>query len=308
MTRKANFFIVGAPKCGTTAMTDYLSQHPEIFMPEYKDAFTFGSDLSFIHNISHPPDKYRVPVDMFQSWFDGVTTEKRYGDATVWHLYSQRAASEIKEFNPDAKIIIQLRNPVDMMYSLHSHQLFDLNEELEDFEEALAAEEDRKMGRRIPATAYNPSGLCYRSVARFTEQVRRYFDVFGRDQVHVIIFDDLTKDTAMVYRKTLEFLEVDPAYQAKLQIVNTMKQVLSKRFMHFIVNPPRWIAPLGNRLSRVAWLRKIVYDLLVRFNTIEKRRPPMDPVLRKQLQEEFRSEVKSLSDLLGRDLTHWSND
>jgi hypothetical protein len=108
--RKPDFFIVGAPKSGTTAMYFYLKQHPEIFMPERKELHFFGSDFFAPHFVRD--------LKEYLKFFEGADNKKRIGEASVWYLYSKRAAFEIKEFNPDADIIIMLRNPVDMMYSL----------------------------------------------------------------------------------------------------------------------------------------------------------------------------------------------
>ncbi|MFQ5570582.1 MAG: sulfotransferase, partial [Rhodothermales bacterium] len=111
---RPDFFIVGAPKCGTTAMFRYLQEHPEIYLPK-KEFHHFGSDL-------RPPNYQGRNRDraVYLSLFAGVTTEKRIGEASVWYLYSKKAAREIKAFAPEADVIIMLRNPVEMMYSLYS--------------------------------------------------------------------------------------------------------------------------------------------------------------------------------------------
>lgn len=305
--RKPDFFIVGAPKCGTTAMADYLGQHPDIFMAEAKDSHFFGADLHFINNISHPPNKFRVNEKTYLSWFRG-RKEKRLGEASVMYLYSKRAAIEIKEFNAHSHIIIMLRNPVDMLFSLHSHFLTDLNEDIEGFEEALKAEVDRKKGFRIPDTAYAIEGLFYRDMGKYSEQVRRYFDVLGRDNVHVIIFDDFKTTTVEIYRHTLRFLGVNPDFQASFQVMNPAKQLRSITLQRFVVNPPQVLMPLGRFLSRILWFSKLVKRTLFLLNVKHERRPPMDPELRRQLLADFAPEVERLSELLGRDLTHWSRE
>src|SRR5215475_10623199 len=192
--RKPDFFIFGAPKCGTTAMNDYLKDHPEIFIPAKKEIHFFGADLPFLKG-------KRVTEQEYMTYFAPAGNEKRLGESSVWYLYSQQAAAEIKAFSPAARIIIMLRNPVDMMYSLHAQRLYNDNEDIRDFAEALAAEEDRRQGRRIYQNANNAMGFFYRDAARYTQQVQRYLDVFGRDKVHVIVFDDFRSDTPRVYRE-----------------------------------------------------------------------------------------------------------
>ncbi len=303
--RKPDFFIVGAPKSGTTAMAEYLEQHPEVFMCPRKDSTFFGSDLKFKNTIMLPPDMFRVDRETYLSWFRDVKDEKRIGEASVWYLYSRKAALEIKEFNPEAQIIIMLRNPVDMLYSLHGQFLYDFNEDIEDFEEALKAEEERKKGIRVPSTAYLPEALYYREVARFSEQVQRYLEVFGRDRVFIIIFEEFKEDTAWIYKETLRFLGVSTDFQPDFRVINPAKTVRSRALMKFIAEPPRPLKPLAERLSRVGWLRDRVKWALDRFNVKPSRRAPMNPELKKRLLQEFVPEIERLSKTIDKDLSIW---
>ena len=294
--RKPDFFIVGAPKCGTTAMDDYLKQHPEIFLPQKKEIHFFGSDLVF--------QKPRVTKDEYLSHYHAAKEEKRIGESAVWYLYSKRAAAEIKEFSPNASIIIMLRNPVDMMYSMHGQRLYNDNEDLRDFEEALAAEEERKQGRRLYQNAFNTMGFFYRDIARYTQQVQRYFDTFGRDKVHVIIFDDFKSDTSQAYRETCKFLGVDSRFCPEFTVVNPSKTVRNeslRSFLRYPLPPARWLLQILQHSPIRLGLRKRIRKL----NTKYEFRPPMNPQLKRRLQREFLPEVERLSELLGRDLTHW---
>src|SRR5882757_7658017 len=139
---KPDFFIVGAPKCGTTALYRCLEAHPEIFVPERKELHHFGTDL-------YSPTYVRQ-LDEYLSLFAAAGDAKRVGEASVWYLFSKRAATEINAFNPQASVIIMLRNPVEMLHSLHSQHLYNGTEEISDFATALNAEGDRKMGRCLP--------------------------------------------------------------------------------------------------------------------------------------------------------------
>ena len=303
--RKPDFFIVGAPKCGTTAMQDYLTQHPEIFMPEAKPPLYRGKELNFFGSDLRANRKMFTREDYF-SYFRKAKDEKRVGEATVWYLYSKRAAYEIKKFNPSSKIIIMLRNPVDMLYSYHSQLVYNGDEFIEDFWAALSAEADRKHGLLGPRQRSIPvERFFYREVGRYHEQVKRYFDVFDRKEIHIIIFDDFITDLSRVYRETLRFLDVDEDFQPYFSVINANKKVRSKFLRDFLRNPPLisiWFAthfvPSGVRQRFIEMLKgyNIKYELL----------EPMNPELKKQLHEEFAPEVEKLSELLGRDLTHWS--
>src|SRR5687768_15406060 len=144
--RTPNFFIVGAPRCGTTSMYAYLRQHPEIYVSPHKEPHFFGSDLSPLPGAIREEELYRA-------LFAGAGDRPRAGEASVWYLSSRKAASEIRAFAPEARILILLRAPHQMLESLHSLFLRTGNEDLPTLEEALAAEPERRRGQRIPPGA-----------------------------------------------------------------------------------------------------------------------------------------------------------
>ncbi len=302
---KPDFFIVGGPKCGTTAMADYLAQHPHVFMPPVKDTHFFGSDLQVIHTINQPADLFRVGLDRYLGWYAESGGASCRGEASVLYLFSKTAAAEIRKFNEAARIVIMLRHPVDMMVSLHNHCLYTMNETEPRFEAALALENRRIQGRDIPPSAHLVDALFYRAVARYSEQVQRYLDEFGRARVHVILFDDFRADTAKVYRELLGFLGVDPAFQADLTVVNPARRRRSPRLQSFIVSPPAFVRPLAMRMSRIRGLRKAVQFVLNTLNTSRQRKSEITEAFRSQLTEEFQPEIQQLSQLIDHDLNHW---
>ncbi len=294
--RRPDFFIVGAPKCGTTALNDYLKDHPEIFISARKELHFFGSDLVF-------RGPRRITEQEYLSFFAPARHEKRLGEASVWYLYSQQAAAEIKAFSPAAQILIMLRNPVDMMYSMHSQRVYSGKQDILDFAEALEVEEERRQGVRPCQDSFDVKGASYRAAATYTPQVQRYFEVFGREQVHIIIFDDFARATAQGYQAMCEFLRVDAHFQPEFRIVNANKGVYSMAvcsFLHSSRWPASWLLKLVGRSARQGFKRWVR-----RLNTRYETRPPMDLALRRRLQAEFAPEVERLSTLLGRDLTCW---
>ena len=291
--RKPDFFIVGAPKCGTTSLNDYLKQHPDIFMPDTKEPHFFGKDL-------YSPFFVR-DLDAYLSLFSSAGTKKRAGDASVWYLYSRTAAAEIKEFCPSAGIIIMLRNPVDMIYSLHSQRLWNGNEDIDDFEQALQAEEDRKRGLRLPKQPYLIEGLFYRETAKYADQVKRYIDLFGREQVHIIIFEDFRSDTKKSFTETLRFLGVSPVFKPLFSVSNPNKKARSKMLRDMLKRPPEPVRRLAKLvLPRSA--RDSIREELAGFNTLHTARAPLSDDLKKRLQDEFRPDIEKLGIYIGRDL------
>jgi hypothetical protein len=271
-------------------------------MPQ-KEMHFFGADLDFGRQF------YRREPEAYLAEFDRWNGQTRVGEASVWYLFSKQAAEEIKAFNPEANIIILLREPASMLYSLYYQFLFDGNEYLPSFEEALEAEHDRGMGRRIGRLTYLPKALAYRSTASFTEQVRRYFDIFGRERVHIIIYDDLAADTARAYRHALDFLGVSSSVEPPRRHSGGNVSVKSP-VVRSILNDP---LVRGTAIALRRWLPRPIFTAIQRagtrvssLNQSQAQRPPMAAAIRLSLQREFAPEVERLSALLGRDLTHWS--
>jgi hypothetical protein len=301
--RGPDFFIVGAPKCGTTAMTHYLDTHPDIFFPEDKEFHYFGSDIQYEDVFENIRDR-----EEYFAQFKNAKPHQTLGETSTWNLYSRRAAEEIHDYNSEAKIIIMLREPVEMLHSLHRHYLYGGNETIEDFEEALEAETERKKGNRLPETVRFREGLYYREVVQYDEQVRRYFRTFNEKQIHVILFDDFTDETERVYRDTLRFLGVSTDHETEFERINPSKKVLNQTFNRFVRYPPAPIEAVVQAFDQwlPAWLfRNPVRRLYRLVNTRPEDRDPIDPELRRELTNEFRPMIQELEEVLDRDLSDW---
>ncbi|MBF6555251.1 MAG: sulfotransferase [Acidimicrobiales bacterium] len=299
MSRIPNLFIVGAPKCGTTAMWSYLGKHPDIFAAG-KEYHFFGSDLAY-------RNQQRPDSQSYLAYFGQATNERYVLDASIGYLASKRAAGEIASYSPDSRIIAILRNPIDMMHSLHSELLFQGDEDVADFAEALSLEGTRQRGERIPEACQSIWALFYREVAHYSEQLIRYFDAVGTERVHVVVFDDLKVDTAGSYRTVLEFLGIDPTFQPDLPVVNANKVARSERMVKLLRSPPPIVRRLGRMAVHNQNVRRSLGGRLQSLNAGQQPRQPMDGDLRRSLENEFRAEVVTLGELLGRDLSSWSS-
>lgn len=285
--KSPNFFIVGAPKCGTTALYTYLREHPQIFMSPVKEPQYFAEDLR--------GDRRRVrTLAEYLECFAGVRDEEVIGEASTAYLGSARAAEEIKAFAPEARIAIMLRNPVDKMYSRFNDARFHNREHHKSFAVALADEE-----------RCGPSfGLGYRGSARYAGQVRRYLEAFGREKVHIILYDDFKERTAATYADALRFLGVHPDNRTEFPVVNRRRSLRNMALQEFVRRPPgvlrRWgriALPLRMRQQLRTWFSTV--------NVIPAPPPPLEEDLRRQLAREFASEVRELGQLIGRDLSKW---
>lgn len=295
--REPNLFIVGAPRCGTTAMYRYLGAHPQILMSRVKEPTYFGSDLRLV-NVARPT------LADYLAGFVGKQEANWLGEASVHYLFSRRAAGEIKAFSPEARILIMLRDPVEYLYSLHHVALFTGQEDIRDFAAALQAAPLRRQGRTIPRRVQILDFLDYVETARFSEQVERYFDVFGRDRVKVTLLDELRADAAAVYWEVLSFLGVDRGFTPEFAPVNACRRLRSPALRRISKGLQGTVARhLGAGSLPVRTCGRLLRSL-DRWNLTDPR--PMDPALRNQLAEQFAPEVRRLGALLGRDLSHWS--
>lgn len=287
--RVPHFFVVGAPRTGTTALFEYLGQHPQIFLPRFKEAMYFGSDL--------PYDRRRS-LDEYLALFADAGDAVRVGEVSTAYLYSRTAASEIREFNPEARIVIPLREPVTVMHAVHSLAIWMGFEPIHDFAAALEAQERERRGEQPPVKR---GGLPhYRDIVDFADHVARYLDAFGRERVHVIVFDDWVADTPGAYRQLLEFLEVDPSFAPNLEVVNPNRQPRNQRLHDLLVRRASRLAP-----ARVRPKVKYVFNQLT---TREARREPIDPGLATSLRAEFAPKIERLAKLIDRDLSAWLAD
>jgi len=292
--KRPDVFIVGAPKCGTTTMYEYLRAHPEIFMSPIKELHYFSKDVFD----DYRPYSIRTLAE-YLDCFKEAKIEKRVGECSPTYLGSPSAPANIKLFSPEARIVIMLRNPVDTMYALHSQHVWDTTETVSDFEAALEADRkwDTSSGvRRLP-------GLSYRDTVRYAEQVQRYFEVFGREKVFVIIYDDLAENPESVGRNTLRFLDVNPNVTTKLSVVNPSHVARNLRLQQLFVQR---LAPGARVFPK--HLRRSLGRFLLRLNTVDRPRPVMDRALRLRLLPEIEPVVEELSTLLGRDLSSWYSD
>jgi hypothetical protein len=285
-TLKPNLFIVGAPRCGTTSLWSYLKDHPDIFMSAEKELYFFDSDLR--------PSGWRAPsLDQYLANFSAAGGSKIIGEATPSYLHSERAPKEIKAFNPAAQIVIMLRNPVDVIYSLYNTALWS-REPVTDFEAAIEADAKRT----------SPDLIGYREFTDFPKQVRRYFDLFGREHVHTIIFNDLKENPGSVYRSTLRFLNVDVGFAPEFTIVSTNASARNTRLQKYLTHPPGVLREIGRALVPQQWRSRLQRSLL-NSKLVVRPRPPMAAGVRRRLQKEFEPQVEQLSKLIGRDLSAW---
>lgn len=286
-----NFFIVGAPKAGTTALHSYLRQHPEMFLPELKEPQFFAADI-------RGDQRTITAMPEYLALFKEARTHT-IGEASTCYLGSPEAPFAIRNFCPSARIVIMLRNPIDVMCAQHSERVFDGTEQIQDFAKALDSSEPR-VCRSGPFRGRRTVGLSYRELTKFSKQVKRYIDVFGRSSVHVIVYEDFFQDPAAAYQGVLGFLQVSQNHQCSFAVVHANRQIRSPGFQDWLRHPPRFVRFLP------AGMRHGIGSFLNRANTRFVARPALDKEFRKRLALEYASEVQELGVVIGRDLSRWT--
>lgn len=292
---RPNFFIVGAPKCGTTAMNDYLSQHPEIYMAP-KEIHYFGRDLKIRERISEE--------EYFQK-FKEAGDNKIMGEASVWYLFSKTAAEEIKSFSPEARILIMLRNPIEVIHALHSQHLFDGNEDVFDFKKALSFDEKRRRGVHLSDSVDFFETPPYKDSVFFSEQVKRYLNVFGKKQVHIILYDDFKTNPGKCVSETLQFLGVWPNIDIDYKVINPSRQIQSFYLHRLIKKPPSKLKKTARMIFPSRKLRHIIMSNLLKWNTRVKRRKQISAKLKEELRDYLIEDITSLSKIIEKDLSGW---
>ncbi|MEQ9423715.1 MAG: sulfotransferase [Cyclobacteriaceae bacterium] len=288
---KPNFLIVGAPKCGTTTLYSNLLKHPDIFLSPIKEPHFFGSDLSY--------SEFRQKANKYADLF-GKTDKKVVGEASTWYLYSKTAASEIRAYNPQMKIIIMLRNPVNAAFSLHSQALFSRNEVLSNFDDALNVEELRLKGKAIPVCAHRTEALHYTEAYKYSQQISRFAANFKSSQILVIIFEEFINMPHKIMVDVCEFLGVDSKFQFQVGISNSRKKIRN----HFI---HKMIQKKNKRLTKLfpIIIRRQMHNLLKQLNSRKAESYELSESVRNKLQETFIKDIEKTEAILNLKLDDW---
>lgn len=287
--RQPNFFIIGAPKCGTTALYTYLSEHPNVFMPRVKEPHYFASDFP-AHQIVSTPSQY-------SALFEGANeSHVAIGEASVFYMYSQVALPRIREEFPDAKILVMYRDPVDLAYSMHSQLLYGFEEDEPSFEVAWNLQEQRALGQSLPRGVRTPQLLQYRSLASVGEQIARVQSIISPELLKVISLDEFSSSPETCYADVLEFLGLPHDGRVDFRKVNANKKHRSKLLAQLAINPPFPLNVLKRGVKKIfslehSRLGEIVYRQL----TYHAPRQKISNQLRMQINEEFESDRQILA-------------
>jgi hypothetical protein len=312
--RTPDFFIVGHPKCGTTALYEMLREHPQIYMPELKEPWFLASDM----RPRFQPPRSAPPLDSLDEYlalFSGAEPQQRAGEASSSYLLSHTAATAIAELSSQARVIAILREPASFLFSLHNQLLRTHVETEKDLRRAIELETPRRAGRKVPRRSHRPQLLLYSDHVRYVEQLQRYRAALSAEQMLVLIYDDFRRDNEATVRSVFRFLDVDESAPVAPRDANPTRQRMRSQLADEIVNMvsvgrglPAQAVKAGVKVLTTNALRSGALRV-TRRHVIHGKPGPADERLMGELRYRFKDEVLALSDYLDRDLVSlWGYD
>ncbi len=212
MDRLPDFYIVGAPKCGTTSLHRYLRQHPDVFMPAVKEPNFFCSDFPSIQ-------KYKTLED-YSTLFTAANKNQLVGEASPWYLYSNAAIQNILQVKPDAKFIVMLRNPVDAVISYYRYMRYYLVEDRDEILDAVLLEDWGGKAKTLIRHRHANPYLKYRGIFSYAQQVERIQNIVPKENLLILFFEDFFSSPAKNFEQVLQFLDL-PHHSVKIEAHNT---------------------------------------------------------------------------------------
>lgn len=305
-----NFFIVGAAKAGTTSLYQYLNAHNDLYFSPVKEPHHFSTDIKtneftsiYKRNIDNLPEDFyqKKPKDSIQNvfvrnkaqylklfqWADG---EKAIGECSTSYLYSKKAADNIRAFNPDSKIVIALRNPADRTYS---HYLMAVRFGFTQLPFRKALHKDFNLNKK----GWGKSEL-FIELSLYHDQIKRYMELFPKEQIKIILFDEFKKDPLQTINQICDFLDIEPLSSVEDKKHNAALMPKSKNFNRLMVN-----TGFKSKVSDI--LNEKAKDKLRRIFFQDKKIPKLSKEDRAYLQDIFRADIIKTSQLINRDLSHW---
>lgn len=297
---------MGAPRCGTTALSRYLTRNPQI-------CFSRPKEPHYFTQLSYTPDTDELKRNYLDRCYAHCTPAHRaIGEGSVSYLYMPGVIERILHFNPQARFIVLVRNPLTMLPSYHLRMRFLLQEDEEDFATAWSLQSARARGENVPKRCLDARLLQYSENAKFGAQIQRLFDLAGRERTKIIVFDDFTSDTLGVYRQVLDFLNVE--YDGQTDFERRFESVMYRHrwLQQMLFVPATRGGKVVDTLQRSARKynadgskRKSLIKRMTNLNKMRKSPEPLTPEMADTLCKALKDDNLLLSELLGRDLSHW---
>ncbi len=293
-----NFLIVGAAKSGTTALHEYLQQHPQVYMTPSKETNFFAFEGEVV-DFNGPGDDgiqsfSLTALETYQGEFKQVTNELALGEACPSYLYLPKAAKTIKKYIPDSRLIVILRNPVERAYANFLHLVRDNREPHNDFMLALKDEANRIKNNWEWFWHYIQVGY-------YGEQLQRYYEIFSPSQIKVCLYEDLQEKPVELIQDICRFVKIDDTFVPNMALRPNQSGVPKNKAIHSFVTKPNLLKNLLKPLLSERFRHNIKNQL--KYQNLEK--PPMSKKAKQYLINLYREDIIKCQDLINRDLSPW---
>ena len=284
-----NLFIVGAPRAGTTSLYEYLKNIPEIYMSPNKEPHFFACFAVPQH---HKPI---MGKETYLNLFEKAGDEKFLGEGSTHYLSNLGAPKLIHKVSPRAKIIISLRDPVDRLFS---HYL------LREHTEWIRCSFHEQIQRELKFSNSTKEMFPIMKFSKYADDVKRYLDIFGKNQVKIIIFEEFVKDPKKTVEDILRFLGLN-------QSLANFKDDVYNQFVGRAVPRGKLSQLILDKSAKSKIIKKIIPYSTRRFlenKTLTKKepKPKIDQADRELLIDFYKDDVKKLENLLGQKMP-WRN-
>ena len=297
--RLPDFLVVGAAKAGTTSLYYYLREHPGVFLPKVKEPNFFALE-GLTANFRDPSSPRSVNAwsvtgfDDYGALFAAAKPEQASGECSPFYLYSDRAPRIIKKYVPQIRLVAVLRNPIDRAFSSFMYFRNNGLEPLESFHAALDEEERRMEHGWFFIWHYKSAGLYH-------DQLRRYFDCFGREQILILFHEDLLTDPLRTIQRVYEFIGVDPTFEPRSDLVYGASGAPTSQFADRLLFKNNILRKTARLVLPPDFKARLAAGLKQRF----LRKVSVDDATQAYLAEYYRADVIKLSQLIGKDLSTW---
>ena len=295
-----SFFLIGAPRCGTTMLSAALKGNPQISFSKPKETQFF---------LLAPEDWSDEALRQRYLELHHPTLSAEHaalGDGSVSYLYSPACLRRALRFDPRARFIVTVRNPLELVPSHHARMVYTLDEDVTDFATAWRLQGVRAAGQRLPKRCRDPRVLQYGSVGTLGDHVERLLDIAGPERCLVLVYDDIARDPRDAYRAVLDFIGVPDDGRQSFGLKAENRGYKSPFLQQFVMNPPRWLFPLI-RVADTAMIKRLkrVRRRLEKANRRPAQRPQLADAMAAELRAFYADDVRKLGELLSRDLDHW---
>lgn len=275
-----DFFLLGAPKCGTTTVAQWLKEQDSLFLPSVKEPNFFNFDEKMY--ASHTEKQY---FDLYKS----AKQNQLLGDATPWYLASEYAFDEILKRNPNAKYIVLIRDHIDLACAMHQQEYVSGNEDCEDFYTAWNLQDDRLRGLRIPEKCYSEKRLQYLKACSIGQQLKKIVNKIDENNILVVHMEAIQKSPIDVKEAIATLLCFNVVDNSEFPVVNSRKQW----------NSPIWLA-VSRFVVRIKKLLRLNFSfgLVTKIGQKKIARTKLDQTIKKELSDQFLEDKLLLDKIL----------